>query len=181
LKDSFSGIPMMAAFCGGLRRVNFRTGVRTRTHVVTDRRNSGLHSRIVGYYNWRVTGSPLVLPHFIEQRMYFTTPVFLWQHETPSRAYANPQSTIFMHNFMPSLYQTGWDSRGQFWWEVHGVFGSFFWGPLFRSVSSDSLGCSVIATFACCSSIRAFRDRSVDRRVFTMRTMPRRCATLYVC
>jgi hypothetical protein len=83
----------------------------------------------VGYYNWRVTASPLVFPHFIEQRMYFTTPVFLWQHETPPRIYANPQFDDFYHNFMPSLYQTSWDSGvGQFWWKST-EFWQFFLGP----------------------------------------------------
>src|SRR6266436_5916467 len=49
----------------------------------------------VGYYNWRVTRSPAVFPHFIEQRMYFTTAVFLWQHEKQPRTYANPQFDDF--------------------------------------------------------------------------------------
>ena len=83
----------------------------------------------VGYYNWRVTRSPAVFPHFIEQRMYFTTPVFLWQHEMPPRTYANPQFDDFYHNFMPSLYHTGWDSAvGQFWWKAT-EFWQFFLGP----------------------------------------------------
>jgi len=83
----------------------------------------------VGYYNWRVAGSPIVFPHFIEQRMYFTTPVFLWEHEKPPRTYANPQFDDFYHNFMPSLYQTGWDQAvGAFWWKAT-EFWQFFLGP----------------------------------------------------
>ena len=83
----------------------------------------------VGYYNSRVTGSPIVFPHFIEQRMYFTTPVFLWEHDQPRRAYANPQFDDFYNNFMPSLYQTGWDQAvGQFWWKAT-EFWQFFLGP----------------------------------------------------
>ncbi len=83
----------------------------------------------VGYYNGRVTGSLIEFPHFIEQRMYFTTPVFLWQHEKPPRAYANPQFDDFYHNFMPSLYQTGWDEAvGQLEWKAT-EFWQFFLGP----------------------------------------------------
>ena len=83
----------------------------------------------VGYYNWRVTGRPILFPHFIEQRMYFTTPVFLWQHESPPRTYANPQFEDFYHNFMPSLYQTGWDQAvGQLEWKST-EFWQFFLGP----------------------------------------------------
>jgi hypothetical protein len=83
----------------------------------------------VGYYNWRVTDSPIVFPHFIEQRMYFTTPVFLWQQEKPPRTCANPQFDDFYHNFMPSLYQTGWDQAvGQLEWKAT-EFWQFFLGP----------------------------------------------------
>jgi hypothetical protein len=83
----------------------------------------------IGYYNSRVTGSPTVFPHFIEQKMYFTTPVFLWEHEKPPRNYANPQFDDFYHNYMPNLYQTGWDqAMGQFWWKAT-EFWQFFLGP----------------------------------------------------
>ncbi|MCU1341642.1 MAG: hypothetical protein JWN92_1065 [Candidatus Acidoferrum typicum] len=83
----------------------------------------------VGYYNSRVTGSPIVFPHFIEQRMYFTTPVFLWDHDQPRRTYANPQFDDFYNNYMPSLYQPGWDQAvGHFWWKAT-EFWQFFLGP----------------------------------------------------
>lgn len=83
----------------------------------------------VGYYNWRVTGSPAVFPHFIEQRMYITTPIFLWQHDKPPIAYANSQFDDFYHNFMPSLYQTGWPQAvGQISWKST-EFWEFFLGP----------------------------------------------------
>jgi hypothetical protein len=83
----------------------------------------------VGYYNFRVTGSPIVFPHFIEQRLYITTPVFLWQHAKPPRTYANPQFDDFYNNFMPSLYQTSWDSAvGQLEWKAT-EFWQFFLGP----------------------------------------------------
>jgi hypothetical protein len=83
----------------------------------------------VGYYNRRVTGSPIVFPHFIEQRLYITTPVFLWEHNKPRLSYANPQFDDFYNNFMPSLYQTGWDQAvGHFWWKAT-EFWQFFLGP----------------------------------------------------
>jgi hypothetical protein len=82
----------------------------------------------VGFYNSRVTGSPTVFPHFIEQKM-ITTAVFLWQHDKPPISYANPQFEDFYHNFLPSLYQTSWPAaigqlsyKGEDFWE-------FFLGP----------------------------------------------------
>jgi hypothetical protein len=82
----------------------------------------------IAYYNWRVTGNPLVFPHFIEQKM-ITTPVFLWQHDRPPISYANPQFDDFYHHFLPSLYQTSWPSAVGQWWYKSEDFWEFFLGP----------------------------------------------------
>jgi hypothetical protein len=82
----------------------------------------------IAFYNWRVTGNPVVFPHFIEQRE-ITTAIFLWQHDKPPIAYANPQFDDFYHNFLPSLYQTSWAAaKGQVWYKSTD-FGEFFLGP----------------------------------------------------
>ncbi len=82
----------------------------------------------VGFYNSRVTGSPFVFPHFIEQRE-ITTAVFLWQHDKPPIAYSNPQFDDFYHNFLPSLYQASWPSAlGQLRYKATD-FWEFFLGP----------------------------------------------------
>jgi len=83
----------------------------------------------VGYYNSRVTGSPSVFPHFIEQRDYITTPVFLWQHAKPAISYANAQFDDFYNHFMRGLYHTSWpDAEGQLTWKST-EFWQFFLGP----------------------------------------------------
>ncbi len=82
----------------------------------------------VGFYNWRVTGSPAVFPHFIEGRM-ITTAVFLWQHDKPPIPYANPQFDDFYHNFLPSLYQASWPAAVGQWWYKSTDFWEFFLGP----------------------------------------------------
>jgi hypothetical protein len=82
----------------------------------------------IGYYNWRLTGSPLVFPHFIEGRL-ITTAIFLWQRDKPPIFYANPQFDDFYHNFLPSLYQASWPAAvGQFWWKLTD-FWQFYIGP----------------------------------------------------
>lgn len=82
----------------------------------------------IGFYNWRVTGSPIVFPHLIEQRE-ITTALFLWEHDKPPIAYDNPQFDDFYHNFLPSLYQASWAAaRGQ-WWYKSTDFWEFFLGP----------------------------------------------------
>jgi hypothetical protein len=83
----------------------------------------------VAYYNWRVTGNPIVFPHQIEQRQYITTALFLWQHDKPPIVYANPQFDDFYHNFLPSLYQASWPAaEGQLEWKST-AFWQFFIGP----------------------------------------------------
>ena len=82
----------------------------------------------VAFYNFRVTGSPAVFPHFIEQKM-ITTPIFLWQHDKPSISYANPQFEDFYRNFLPSLYHASWPSAIGQWWYKAGDFWEFFLGP----------------------------------------------------
>ena len=82
----------------------------------------------IGYYNWRVTGSLAVFPHFIEQRQ-ITAALFLWQHDKPPIAYANPQFSDFYHNFLPSLYQPSWAAAKGQWWYKSTDFWEFFLGP----------------------------------------------------
>ncbi|MGH9681025.1 MAG: hypothetical protein ACRD4Y_13840 [Candidatus Acidiferrales bacterium] len=85
-------------------------------------------SGFIAYYNWRVTDSPVVFPHFIEGRM-IRTAFFLWQHDKPPIPYANPQFDDFYHNFLPSLYQASWPAAvGQFEWKATD-FWQFYLGP----------------------------------------------------
>jgi hypothetical protein len=82
----------------------------------------------IGFYNWRVTGSPVVFPHFIEERE-ITTAIFLWQHDKPPIPYANPQFDDFYHNFLPGLYQASWPAAIGQWWYKSTDFWEFFLGP----------------------------------------------------
>jgi hypothetical protein len=82
----------------------------------------------IAFYNWRVTGSPTVFPHFIEGRL-IQTAIFLWQHDKPPIAYTNPQFDDFYHNFLPNLYQSSWPAaEGQFEWKLTD-FWQFYLGP----------------------------------------------------
>ncbi len=86
---------------------------------------------VVGFvacYNWRVAGSPLIFPHFIEGRL-IRTAVFLWQHDKPPISYSNPQFDDFYHNFLPGLYQASWPAaEGQLEWKLTDLW-QFFLGP----------------------------------------------------
>jgi hypothetical protein len=88
-------------------------------------------SGFIAYYNLRVTGSPLVFPHFIEAREYITTPVFLWDRARPPLQYANPQFDIFYNRSMPALYQTSWSGAIKNMRDNSTLFWVFFLGPPF--------------------------------------------------
>jgi hypothetical protein len=89
----------------------------------------GCAALFIAYYNWRITANPLIFPHMIEFRTLITTPLFVWQHAKPALTYANPQFNDFYNNFLPSLYQTGWEeAKGLTGWKST-EFWQFFLGP----------------------------------------------------
>jgi len=55
----------------------------------------------IGYYNWRVTNNPLLMPEALDIRQYVTYPVFLWQSVKPPLHYLNPQFERFYNEVIP--------------------------------------------------------------------------------
>jgi hypothetical protein len=62
----------------------------------------------IGYYNWRLTGNALLMPHVLNTRTYHTTPLFLWEHNKPARTYNNQQFEDFYNGWEREDYQTTW-------------------------------------------------------------------------
>ena len=54
----------------------------------------------MGYYFWRVTGDPLVMPYQVDRQTYATAPYFIWQHVRPE--------PLYRHAVMRDFYQ-GWE------------------------------------------------------------------------
>jgi len=50
----------------------------------------------LGYYLWRVTGSPFRMPYQIERETYAVAPYMLWQHERPE--------PVYRHTVMRKMY-----------------------------------------------------------------------------
>ena len=123
-------IPVGAALLwGALQRDSSARGVYTKQVLMPLAAVLGCAVAFIAYYNWRVTGNPLIFPHMIEQRQYIRTALFLWQHDKPPIAYANPQFDDFYHNFLPGLYQASWPAaEGQLEWKST-WFWQFFIGP----------------------------------------------------
>ena len=63
-----------------------------------------------GYYNWRLTGNPLLLPHVLNTRTYHSSPLFLWQHNRSPLKYNNDQFEDFYNTWERDDYQTTWKS-----------------------------------------------------------------------
>ncbi len=79
----------------------------------------------IGYYNRRVTGSALLLPHALSLRQQCNCPVFAWQNFRPDQQYANPQFEYFYNVKLPSKYVQSWGgwrhrswAGAETWWHV---------------------------------------------------------------
>ncbi len=73
----------------------------------------------MGYYNWRVTGNALLIPHVLYMREYINYPVFVWQRVNPPLRYSNPQFDRFFNiwvrdHYRPSL-RLVWQACVDWW------------------------------------------------------------------
>jgi hypothetical protein len=67
-----------------------------------------LTAAFMGYYNWRLTGNPLLLPHVLNTRVYHTTGLFLWDHKGPEMHYRNQQFEDFYNGWARDNYENTW-------------------------------------------------------------------------
>ena len=67
-----------------------------------------LTAAFMGYYNWRLTRNPLLLPHTLNVRTYHTAPMFIWQHAKPPRQYNNAQFEDFYNGWERENYDNTW-------------------------------------------------------------------------
>jgi hypothetical protein len=62
----------------------------------------------MGYYNWRLTGNPLLLHHVLNTRTYHTTGLFLWDQKKPEMHYRNQQFEDFYNGWERDNYDNTW-------------------------------------------------------------------------
>lgn len=53
----------------------------------------------IGYYNWRLTGNPLLMPEVLNERVYSSSPDFIWQRPRLPLHYANAQLEAFYNGW----------------------------------------------------------------------------------
>jgi hypothetical protein len=71
----------------------------------------------MGYYNYRLTGDALLMPHVLNTRTYHTAPLFLWEYPKPEMHYRNQQFEDFYngwerenyHNNRADLIRVSWE------------------------------------------------------------------------
>lgn len=82
----------------------------------------------MAYYNWRLTGNPLLLPRVLNTESHVTAPMFLWQHAKPMLHYRNDQFEKFYNDFERVYYHTTWDDARRVTLEKFDLLGTlFFW------------------------------------------------------
>jgi hypothetical protein len=85
----------------------------------------------MGYYNWRLTGNALLMPHTLRTRTYHSSALFLWERSRPPLHYNNQQFEDFYNGWERENYRRTWKdvwrvsqekiNRGGhtfFWWGV---------------------------------------------------------------
>ena len=59
----------------------------------------------MGYYFWRVTGSPVRMPYEVNRATYATAPIFLWQSPRPEPVYHHATMREFYSRFEQATYE----------------------------------------------------------------------------
>ncbi|MGA2344699.1 MAG: hypothetical protein ABSF93_01760 [Candidatus Sulfotelmatobacter sp.] len=81
----------------------------------------------MGYYNWRVTGHPLLLPHSLYLHRYYS-PIFLWERLKAPVHYGNRQFEDFYNGWIADTYRgTARDVLRMSWEKVRGLPAAFLW------------------------------------------------------
>jgi hypothetical protein len=82
----------------------------------------------MGYYNFRLTGNPLLMPHVLNTRTYHSAQPFLWQEPLPALHYRNQQFEDFYNDWERENYHRGFADAARVSWEkiFRGSL-SYFW------------------------------------------------------
>jgi hypothetical protein len=61
----------------------------------------------MAYYNWRVSGAPLLFPYVVNEKTYVSTPTLFWEKARPPLRYSNPQFEAFYNEWMRDKWEEG--------------------------------------------------------------------------
>jgi hypothetical protein len=96
------------------------------------------------YYDWRVTGKPLVMPYVLHTARYMVAPLFFWQSIPPTPVYPNEQMQQFhlLTEYKEYADATGW--RG-YWLGALIRGGMIGWAYLRPAVLAFPLVAAIVA------------------------------------
>ena len=82
----------------------------------------------MGFYNFRLTGNPLLMPHVLNTRTYHSAQPFLWQEPLRELHYHNQQFEDFYNDWERENYHRGFSDAARVTWEkiFRGTL-SYFW------------------------------------------------------
>jgi len=82
----------------------------------------------IGYYNWRVTGNALLLPHSLNLKTYYSTPLFIWEKLRPPLHYNNRQFDDFYNGWVRDNFRgSARDILRVCWEKVRAYPSAFLW------------------------------------------------------
>jgi hypothetical protein len=88
-----------------------------------------LAASFMTYYNYRLTGNPLLLPHSLNIDTYITGPIFLWQHAKPPLHYRNATFEAYYNGWVRNDYRTNLkDAFAMTKQKIERSGPFFFWG-----------------------------------------------------
>jgi hypothetical protein len=62
----------------------------------------------MGFYNWRLTGNALLMPHTLRTRTFHSSALFLWEQPRPALHYNNEQFEDFYNRWERENYRNTW-------------------------------------------------------------------------
>jgi hypothetical protein len=82
------------------------------------------------YYNWRLTGDPLLMPRALYYRQYFTVSPFIWGKIPPPIHYANPQFDAYFNGWLRNQFNGTFADFRRIEFERFRSLATFFVGGL---------------------------------------------------
>ena len=114
------GIAMIAWLCSSRSPALKVTGKRILLPLVG---MLALTAVSLGYYHWRVTGNPLLLPHVLYNTEYINYRVLIWEKLHPPLQYANRQFELYFNVWLRGPHK--WGAK-----QLFVMFGQFFLGSV---------------------------------------------------
>jgi hypothetical protein len=91
----------------------------------------------IAYYDWSVTGNPLLLPHSLNLKTYYSTPLFIWEKLRPPMHYNNRQFDDFYNGWVrDNFHGSVRDILRVSWEKVRAYPSAFLWSSCSSGIAT---------------------------------------------